>query len=119
MLSMWSRRKVQVGCITYPLSMSEVTIEGKLLRWGNSYGIRIKKDDVEASDLHPGEEVVVRIEHGGGRLDLSELPTFSSGHADTGDRHDAVLGEARSDEHARGRSDPADDSGGEASGESS
>lgn len=89
--------------------MADVIVEGKLLRWGNSYGIRIRKDDVEASDLRPGEEVVVRIEDQGGPLELSGLPTFSSGHPDTADRHDAVLGEARSEEHARG-SDQADNS---------
>lgn len=99
--------------------MGEVTIEGKLLRWGNSYGIRIKKADVEGSDLHPGEEVVVRIEHGGDRLDLSGLPTFSSGHPDTAARHDAALGEARLDEHARGPDDPSEDPDDPASRESS
>lgn len=86
--------------------MADVTIEGKLLRWGNSYGIRIKKDDVEASDLQAGEEVVVRIEHLASRLELGELPTFRSGHAGTAERHDAALGDARSEQHVRAPGEP-------------
>ncbi len=71
--------------------MDDVVIEAKVLRWGNSYGIRIKKNDLEASDLHPGEEVVVRIERRDGRIDLSDLPTFAGGRDDVSERHDEYL----------------------------
>lgn len=89
--------------------MDDVVIEGKILRWGNSYGIRVKKDELEAGELHPGEEVVVRIERRGGRLDLAGLPTFASGRTDTSARHDDLLGRSRSQEHVRGSQGPEDE----------
>lgn len=30
---------------------------GKILRWGNSYGIRLSKGDVESAGLREGDEV--------------------------------------------------------------
>lgn len=100
--------------ITDRLSVSEVVIEGKLLRWGNSYGVRIRKDDVEASGLQPGEQVVVRIEAEGEEIPLSGLPTFEGGRSDTARRHDALLGEARSGDRAEPEPGSAgeDDGGG-------
>ncbi len=73
--------------------MADVVVEGKILRWGNSFGIRIRKDDLEARDLHPGQEVLVRIEPATTRIDLADLPTFHSGLDDVSERHDAYLAE--------------------------
>jgi antitoxin component of MazEF toxin-antitoxin module len=77
------------------LSMGEAVVEGKILRWGNSYGVRIRAADVEAADLEPGQQVTVRIEPSGDRLDLADVPTFQGGRSDTARRHDQLLGEAR------------------------
>lgn len=74
--------------------MSEVVIEGKVLAWGNSYGIRIRKADLEREGLHPGEEVSVRIERSADEVDLSDLPVFSGGRTDVSERHDAYLAQA-------------------------
>lgn len=66
-------------------------IEGKILRWGNSYGLRIRKEDVERAGLQPGQEIVARIKHGGDKIDVSDAPFFRSGYTDTSVRHDEVL----------------------------
>lgn len=71
--------------------MSSVVIEGKILEWGNSYGIRIAKGDLQREGLTPGEEVTVRIERGGEPVDLSDLPTFAGGRSDVSQRHDEFL----------------------------
>jgi antitoxin component of MazEF toxin-antitoxin module len=88
--------------------MSEIVVEGKILRWGNSFGIRIRSSDLEETDLKPNEEVFVRIEQRSEELELSELPTFRSGAETTAARHDAVLGVARSPDRARDGDDSRD-----------
>jgi antitoxin component of MazEF toxin-antitoxin module len=80
----------------YP--MGETVVQARILRWGNSYGIRIRKSDLERAGLRPGEEAIVRIETKTDQIDLSTLPRFRSGHTDTSARHDEILGEARSKE---------------------
>ncbi len=72
-----------------------VTLRGKILRWGNSYGIRLKKGDIEGTDLAPGREVTVRIEPQDHKIDVSDAPFFRSGHTDTVERHDELLAEYR------------------------
>lgn len=83
--------------------MSEVVLEGKILAWGNSYGIRIRKADLERSGLGPGDTVAVRIEGAGDRVDLSDLPTFAGGRSDVSRRHDQVLADALADEVEAGQ----------------
>lgn len=78
--------------------MSRVVVEGKILRWGNSYGIRIRKADLERSDLEPGDTVSVRIEGTEDGVELGNLPTFNGGQADVSQRHDEVLAQGLSDE---------------------
>lgn len=70
-------------------------IKARILKWGNSYGFRIQKADLERSGLRPGEEALVRLERRSGPVDLSELPAFKGGMADDSLRHDELLGEAR------------------------
>lgn len=84
-----------MGRITTPLYMPEAVVEGKILEWGNSYGVRIRKADLERAGLEPGQEVLVRIDATDGEVDLSEVRTFRSGRAETAARHDEVLGDAR------------------------
>jgi hypothetical protein len=73
----------------------DTIIKARVLKWGNSYGLRIQKADVERLGLRPGEETLVRLERGGGPVDLSELPRFKGGAPDDSLRHDELLGEAR------------------------
>lgn len=71
----------------------------KVLKWGNSYGIRLSKDDVEREGLKPGDEVVVEVRvKPGETVDLSDLPGFDLG-GDLADRHDEVLAEAVMEDH--------------------
>lgn len=94
--------------------MSEVVLEGKILEWGNSYGIRIRKADLERSGLGPGDTVSVRIEGAEDRVDLSDLPTFAGGRSDVSRHHDRVLADALAEEVGAGepRGDEAADAAG-------
>jgi antitoxin component of MazEF toxin-antitoxin module len=63
---------------------------GKVLKWGNSYGIRLSKEDVEELGLREGQEVVVEVKtHPEERVDLSHLETFEMG-GDLSREHDEV-----------------------------
>lgn len=83
-------------------SMSKTIIEGKILEWGNSYGIRLKKADVEEEGLRPGEEITVRIVGKEAAVDLSDLPILSGGRSDVSTRHDEYLAKGLEQER-RGR----------------
>lgn len=74
--------------------MEEVRITGRILDWGNSYGIRLKKADLERAGLKPGQEAAVRIEGNAAKIDLSHIRTYRSGRSDISERHDEYLGEA-------------------------
>ena len=84
-------------CITMQLYMAkdEVIIRARILKWGNSYGLRIRKADLKKLGLLPESEAVVRLERRRGRVDLSGLPTFRGGLPDDSLRHDELLGRAR------------------------
>ena len=73
----------------------EVVIKGRVLKWGNSYGIRIRKGELRQAGLRPGAEALVRLAKRPGRVDLSGLPTFKGGEPDDALRHDELLGRAR------------------------
>lgn len=63
---------------------------GKVLKWGNSYGIRLSKEDVEEMGLREGQEVLVEVKTDPDeRVDLSDLQTFSMG-GDLSQTHDEV-----------------------------
>ena len=74
---------------------NEVILKARLLKWGNSYGIRLRKADLRKAGLAPGSEAVVRVSKQRGRVDLSALPVFSGGRRDDSVRHDELLGRAR------------------------
>lgn len=74
--------------------MKDVIIKARILKWGNSYGLRIQKADLKRLGLRPGEEALVRLERGA-PVDLSGLPAFKGGMPDDSLRHDELLGEAR------------------------
>lgn len=71
----------------------------KVKRWGNSFGVRLTKRDLEALDVKEGETVRLIIEKTGGEVDLSGLPVFSDPDPYASERHDEYLAEHyRSDE---------------------
>ena len=51
-------------------------VRSKLLRWGNSYAIRLSKPEADAAGLRPGMEMEVRIRPPSEPYDVSDLPTF-------------------------------------------
>lgn len=69
-------------------------IEAKVLRWGNSYGLRIGKKELEAAGLKPGEEIRVEI-LGPTDVDISHVRFIEGGEPDLSERHDKILADAR------------------------
>ena len=71
-------------------------IRGKILKWGNSAGLRISREDLRESGLHIGQEATFRLEDKDGKVDLTGLPTFRSpdGRTDVSINHDEILAEA-------------------------
>ena len=54
-----------------------ITMIAKVLRWGNSYGIRISTEQVRRNGLYEGQEVVVEVKaKEGEKVDISWLKTF-------------------------------------------
>ena len=71
----------------------EVVIEGRVLRWGNSYGVRLSKADLERAGLKEGAKATVRLR--AGKIDLSHVTFYKGGRPDDSLRHDELLGEYR------------------------
>jgi len=78
----------------------EVLVEGRILEWGNSYGIRLKKADLERAGLAPGEDAVVRVARRQGKVDLKGVHTFRD-DPDTAEHHDEHLARGRAADMAR------------------
>jgi hypothetical protein len=81
-------------------TVAESIVRGRLLRWGNSVGVRISMRDARRLNLQVGADVTVRISSEPGKVDLSALPTFRGG-GDAGEEHDRILGEGRKKELLR------------------
>lgn len=79
--------------------MDDVVVEGKVLEWGNSFGIRIKRAELEAAGIPPGTEVILHIERKPARIDLSKVRLIKDGRSDVSERHDEFLGSGRHREH--------------------
>lgn len=75
--------------------MSEAVVKGRLLRWGNSVGVRISRRDVRRLRLREGSDVTLRIESKPSDVDLGPLPVFH-GKGTEGKHHDQILGRGRS-----------------------
>lgn len=69
--------------------MSEVELKGRLLAWGNSYGIRLSRDDVQRFGLKPDQEIRVKLEVERAAIGVSDLPSFDLGGA--ADMHDDLF----------------------------
>lgn len=78
-------------------AVAEAVVKGRLLRWGNSLGVRIAKRDARRLKLREGSDVTVRIESEPSAIDLSVLPTVR-GTGTEGRDHDKRLGSARAKE---------------------
>lgn len=64
-------------------------MQAKVLRWGNSYGIRITKADAERLGLEAGDEVIVDVKaKPGDEIDTTQLPSLDLGGL--ADDHDEV-----------------------------
>lgn len=74
--------------------MVEAVVKGRLLRWGNSVGVRVSKRDARRLGLREGAEITVRIESEPGLVDLSGLRTVH-GKGTEGRDHDKILGAGR------------------------
>jgi hypothetical protein len=61
-------------------------LHGRVLRWGNSLGLRISKADAERLGLHEGDEVDLLVPQEG--KDVPELPAFDLGPGLLADHHD-------------------------------
>lgn len=77
------------------MTKDEVVLRVRILKWGNSYGFRIRKAELKRLGLIPGSEAVVRLERRRGPVDLSGLPVFKGGMPDDSLRHDELLGRDR------------------------
>lgn len=62
----------------------------KLLKWGNSYGLRVSKRDVERAGWHVGKTVAVHAVDEDERLAVPHF-TFHGGPGNMAEDHDEVL----------------------------
>lgn len=58
----------------------DVILTGRVLKWGNSYGIRLTKAELDRAGLAPGVEAVLRVRPG--PVDVSSLPVIKGGKPD-------------------------------------
>lgn len=72
--------------------MSDVELRGRLLEWGNSFGIRLSKDDVQRFGLRPNQQVRIRLEIDAKPLRVADLPSFDLGRA--ADHHDKLFAQS-------------------------
>lgn len=90
--------------------MAAVTLQARLLRWGNSLGVRISKKDADRLGLVPGSDVVIHIDEPAAPIDLGHIrfiddPAARRPFADVreeyyGDRAGRLGGHAREAEDA-------------------
>jgi hypothetical protein len=83
--------------------MSLVELRGTVLRWGNSFGLRLSRRDLDRLHVKPGSEIPILVPVAEGEpLDPMDAPTFRlGGHA--ADEHDALFGQAALDDVERTR----------------
>ena len=78
--------------------MGEILVHRKIVPWGNGYGIRLSKTDLERLGLQPRDEaeVLVRGERTG--VDLSKFHFLRLG-GDASIHHDDIIGEGLDANH--------------------
>lgn len=67
--------------------MSLIAIRAKLLEWGNSFGLRLSRQDVERLHLRLDTEVEVKVDVEPDKIRVEDLRSFDLG-GDAADRHD-------------------------------
>jgi hypothetical protein len=69
------------------------TVHGKVQRWGNSYGVRLRKRDMKAMGLRDGSPVELKIVPTRAKpgMDLTNLPTFRDPDPLLSIHHDEIL----------------------------
>lgn len=82
------------------LYMPKVRVTGRILRWGNSFGLRLRKADLERVGLKEGADVVADLETAG-KVDLSHVRTFKGDPSDVAERHDEYYGRGLWEEYRR------------------
>ena len=64
----------------------------KIKKWGNSFGVRLTKKELEEYGLKEGDEIKIKIEKIKPKeIDLSEIPTFSETDEKASEHHDTYL----------------------------
>jgi antitoxin component of MazEF toxin-antitoxin module len=73
--------------------MTTIRMRRRIVRWGNSYGIRLTLSEV--TRLQAGDKTPVEVEVSTevSQVDIDRLPTFHWGRA-ASDEHDDVIGAA-------------------------
>lgn len=75
--------------------MAKATLTGRYLKWGHSYGIRLRKKDAARLPVRPGTDVKVTVDTEPEPFEVGNIRTFR-GPDDRGSlEHDKMLGEAR------------------------
>ncbi|MHB8633784.1 MAG: AbrB/MazE/SpoVT family DNA-binding domain-containing protein [Thermoplasmatota archaeon] len=82
--------------------MSLVAVKGKLLRWGNSFGLRLSRDDVQRLHLRPGAEVELKLEVSPSPDAQARVRTYRMG-GKAADEHDQVFSAAAAREEGAKR----------------
>lgn len=81
--------------------MADLVLTGKLLKWGNSYGLRISKADLarlEKTGTHVGDEMHINVIPKDGKIDVSWMTTFRGGDPFGSRDHDRIVEEAVEEE---------------------
>lgn len=79
--------------------MSLVSVKGRLLRWGNSYGLRLSRREVERLRLRPDTDIEVKVDVSPGKkISALDAPAFSLG-GDAADRHDELFAQGALQDH--------------------
>lgn len=72
--------------------MPPARLHKRILRWGNSYGVRLTKDDLERLHLREDDPVDIELEPCRPDIDWDNLPDFGLG-PDASLRHDEIIEE--------------------------
>jgi hypothetical protein len=72
--------------------MGEIQVHRRIVPWGNGYGIRLSRSELDRLGLRPRDEAEVTIRGERSGLDLSKIHAIDLG-PDASETHDDILGE--------------------------
>lgn len=61
------------------MASKAIRVRKRVLRWGNSYGIRLTRKELQGTALREGVEVEVELRPRAPRVDWDRLPEFRLG----------------------------------------